>query len=85
MSARLDAGSHEHGNQHCPATPLPRWPAVFLGHYGVAFALKRAEPKLSLGMLFVAVQFADPPLGSLSAPRMGARPDHPRLHSRGAL
>jgi hypothetical protein len=34
-------------------------PAMFLGHYGVAFALKRAEPKLSLGTLFVAVQLAD--------------------------
>jgi hypothetical protein len=33
--------------------------AVFLGHYGVAFALKRAEPKLSLGTLFVAVQLLD--------------------------
>jgi hypothetical protein len=32
---------------------------VFLGHYGVAFALKRAEPKLSLGTLFLAVQLAD--------------------------
>src|SRR5215218_6880720 len=32
---------------------------MFLGHYGVAFALKRAEPKLSLGTLFVAVQLAD--------------------------
>jgi hypothetical protein len=32
---------------------------VFLGHYGVAFALKRAEPKLSLGTLFVAAQLAD--------------------------
>jgi len=32
---------------------------MFLGHYGVAFALKRAEPKLSLGTLFVAVQFPD--------------------------
>jgi hypothetical protein len=32
---------------------------VFLGHYGVAFALKRAEPKLSLGILFVAVQLPD--------------------------
>ena len=32
---------------------------MFLGHYGVAFALKRAEPKLSLGALFVAVQLAD--------------------------
>ena len=32
---------------------------MFLGHYGVAFALKRAEPKVSLGSLFVAVQLAD--------------------------
>jgi hypothetical protein len=32
---------------------------MFLGHYGVAFALKRAEPKISLGTLFVAVQLAD--------------------------
>jgi hypothetical protein len=32
---------------------------MFLGHYGVAFALKRAEPKLSLGTLFLAVQLAD--------------------------
>lgn len=32
---------------------------MFLGHYGVAFALKRAEPKLSLGTLFVAVQLTD--------------------------
>jgi hypothetical protein len=32
---------------------------MFLGHYAVAFALKRAEPKLSLGTLFLAVQLAD--------------------------
>jgi len=32
---------------------------MFLGHYGVALALKRAEPKLSLGTLFIAVQLAD--------------------------
>jgi hypothetical protein len=32
---------------------------MFLGHFGVALALKRAEPKLSLGTLFVAVQLAD--------------------------
>lgn len=32
---------------------------MFLGHYGVALALKRAQPKLSLGTLFVAVQLAD--------------------------
>jgi hypothetical protein len=33
--------------------------SVFLAHYGVAFALKRAEPKLSLGTLFVASQLTD--------------------------
>jgi hypothetical protein len=32
---------------------------MFLGHYGIAFALKRAEPKLSLGTLFIGVQFPD--------------------------
>ena len=32
---------------------------MFLGHYGVALALKRAEPKLSLGTLFVAAQLLD--------------------------
>jgi hypothetical protein len=32
---------------------------MLLGHYGAAFALKRLEPKLSLGTLFVAVQFPD--------------------------
>lgn len=32
---------------------------MFLGHYGVAFALKRAEPKVSLGTLFLAVQLLD--------------------------
>ena len=30
---------------------------MFLGHYGIAFAVKRAEAKLSLGTLFIAVQF----------------------------
>ena len=32
---------------------------MFLGHYGVALALKRVEPKISLGTLFVATQLAD--------------------------
>jgi hypothetical protein len=32
---------------------------MFLGHYGVAFALKRAEPKISLGTLFFATQLVD--------------------------
>lgn len=32
---------------------------MFLGHFGVAFAGKRAAPSVSLGTLFLAVQFAD--------------------------
>jgi hypothetical protein len=32
---------------------------MFLGHFGAAFALKRVEPKLSLGTLFVATQLVD--------------------------
>lgn len=32
---------------------------MFLGHYGVAFALKRAEPRLSLGTLFFSVGLVD--------------------------
>lgn len=32
---------------------------MFLGHYGVAYALKRAEPRVSLGSLFLAVVLVD--------------------------
>ena len=32
---------------------------MFLGHFAVAFAAKPAAPAISLGMLFVAAQFAD--------------------------
>ncbi|MHA2139978.1 MAG: metal-dependent hydrolase [Candidatus Thorarchaeota archaeon] len=32
---------------------------MFIGHYGVAFVLKKYNPKLSLGVLFVAVQLVD--------------------------
>jgi len=32
---------------------------MFLGHFGVAFAAKRAAPKTSLGFLVFAAQFAD--------------------------
>ena len=32
---------------------------MFLGHYGLAFAAKRAAPRTSLGMLVFAAQFAD--------------------------
>ena len=32
---------------------------MLIGHYGAAFALKPAEPRISLGVLFVATQFVD--------------------------
>jgi hypothetical protein len=32
---------------------------MFLGHFAVAMAARRAAPRASLGMLFVAAQFAD--------------------------
>jgi hypothetical protein len=32
---------------------------MFIGHYGVALGLKAADPELSLGELFVAVQLSD--------------------------
>lgn len=36
---------------------------MFIGHLGVALALKRAEKRVSLGLLFIAVQFVDIILG----------------------
>ncbi|HEX6318003.1 MAG TPA: hypothetical protein VFZ84_03950, partial [Burkholderiales bacterium] len=32
---------------------------MFIGHFAVAFAAKRAAPELSLGTLFLAAQLAD--------------------------
>jgi len=32
---------------------------MFIGHFGVGFGAKSAAPKVSLGMLFIAVQFLD--------------------------
>jgi hypothetical protein len=32
---------------------------MFIGHYGIAFALKKYSPKTSLGALFIAVQLSD--------------------------
>jgi hypothetical protein len=32
---------------------------MFIGHFGIAFAAKRAAPRTSLGATFVAAQFAD--------------------------
>jgi hypothetical protein len=33
--------------------------STFIGHYGIAFALKKYAPKTSLGILFIATQLAD--------------------------
>jgi len=32
---------------------------MFIGHFGLAFGAKKASPAISLGMLFLACQFAD--------------------------
>ena len=32
---------------------------MFIGHYGVSFAVKRFAPRMSLGILFLAVQLLD--------------------------
>jgi len=32
---------------------------MFIGHYGVGLALKKADNKISLGLLFFAVSFID--------------------------
>jgi len=40
--------------------PLPRTEdEMFIGHFGVGFASKKAAPTISLGMLFLAAQFLD--------------------------
>jgi hypothetical protein len=50
---------------------------VFIGHFAVAFAAKRAVPELSLGTLFLAAQLADlvwPTLVLLGVERFEIRP-----------
>ena len=32
---------------------------MFIGHFGLAFAARRATPRLSLGTAFLAAQFLD--------------------------
>ena len=32
---------------------------MFVGHYGVSFAIKAAQPRLPLWLLFLAVQIVD--------------------------
>lgn len=50
---------------------------MFIGHFAVAFAAKRAAPELSLGTLFLAAQLADlvwPTLVLLGLERFEVRP-----------
>src|SRR5579859_2467277 len=32
---------------------------MFIGHFGLGFGMKKATPTLSLGLIFIAVQFVD--------------------------
>ena len=50
---------------------------MFIGHFAVAFAAKRAAPEVSLGTLFLAAQLADlvwPTLSLLGVERFEIRP-----------
>src|SRR5579872_27031 len=50
---------------------------MFLGHFGLGFAAKRATPSISLGALFAAAQCADliwPTLVLLGAERVEIQP-----------
>src|SRR3954464_6022660 len=50
---------------------------MFIGHFAVAFAAKRAAPEVSLGTLFLAAQLADlvwPTLVLLGIERFEIRP-----------
>jgi len=50
---------------------------MFIGHFAVAFAAKRAVPEVSLGTLFLAAQLADlvwPALVLLGLERFEIRP-----------
>jgi len=72
---------------------------MFLGHFAVAFAAKRAAPAVSLGTLFLAAQLADliwPNLVLLGIERFEVHPGitavtplefihYPYSHSLGAL
>ncbi len=55
---------------------------MFIGHFGVALAAKRAAPRTSLGALFLAAQFVDllwPLLLLLGLERVAIRPEITRV------
>jgi hypothetical protein len=50
---------------------------MFVGHYGVSFAVKRVAPTIPLWALFIAVQLLDVFWAPFILPR-GAQRDHQR-------
>lgn len=66
---------------------------MFLGHYGLALAAKRAAPRTSLGTLTFAAQFADElwpillPMGleQVRIVPVGRPPSRTQLRARGSL
>jgi len=55
---------------------------MVIGHFGFGLGAKKYAPKLSLGTLFLAVQFADilwPILLLLNIEHVGLRPDNPKF------
>ena len=69
----------------CQNRPLARriqWRSMFVGHFGIALAAKRAAPRTSLGTLFLAAQFVDllwPALLLLGLERVSIRPGITRV------
>src|ERR1700761_8583442 len=57
---------------------------MFIGHFGLSFAAKKAAPKVSLGMLFVATQFVDllwPLLLVLNVEKVAVVPGYTKTNS----
>src|SRR5881409_1643309 len=47
------------GRGSVPTLPPPMRNRMFVGHYGVSFVAKRADPSIPLWLLLLAVQFLD--------------------------
>src|SRR6478752_1800828 len=58
IAGRLPAANLD-WQSSCASDCLWRSCRMFLGHFGLGFAGKRIAPDMSLGSLFLAVQFAD--------------------------
>ncbi|MCF0060386.1 metal-dependent hydrolase [Dyadobacter chenwenxiniae] len=44
---------------YCISNRALNFHSMFIGHFGLSFAAKKAAPKVSLGTLFIATQFVD--------------------------